>query len=250
MGTLAMVSARSVLRVDTIKVNLAKIEVHQIYMVMYVLIAVLTIWFPQGAIRWLRDETGITPEPISLAFGVCALIIGYKPSRRLFLACTSPLILYGVITTTYTLYIASSVFSLVSTWMLIMSIALMLMNYYRRLGNVRIWHIYSFCMVILGLAIMNHPDRGTAGWLKLTYGVPGQTFGLLMVLAAMAITLKPTRSVFMYAVITTLGIYIVAAAVYALSTPAAGATSFMVSCLTISSITWSFGRMNLYFDES
>lgn len=232
--------------INAIKAIISKIEIHHIFGMMYVLIALsMAVSEQEGVMRWAFDQIGIRADVPATLFALCALIFLFKPGRIAFAICLIPLIPYLCFLTLFA--ISSSRLSLTTTWMVIALMGFMWILQFKRLWRFDIRHVYSVASMILGITILLHPDRGTAAWLHERWvWMPTELFGLVLVFSSCLIPIGGKSVNTFISGISPLVLYAFASLIFSLTT--AGLVAGAVTFLTLVCVVWASLKATDYLE--
>jgi hypothetical protein len=122
---------------------------------------------------------------LTLAFAAAGATLMSNPGPRVFLACLLPMAIYAALVAAYIASGASA--SPAGVLALLSNLAFSVILQFRRVQGVRLWHIMAICMAVVGAAILQYPERGTAGALEARWGIPGEALGFALIIGSLLV---------------------------------------------------------------
>ena len=235
---------RAVLSKVVAQVN--KVEFYHLIALLYIAISIAINLSPRtSVVGWLLSRYGLHGEFLSILFASSAIVIAYDASKRYFLFSLTPLALYALFLTLYS--IDTGVFSITGTWYLITLIAFIYVLQFKTIGRFRLHHVYSFCMMLIGTGIFDSPTRGVAGWINMKYELLGQALGLSIILGAVLLAFNP-RITWFKATTTMFVLYVMSSVVFNLTAPNGGMVNGWITVTMMVCVMWTYRHLDKYFE--
>ncbi len=162
---------------------------------MFVLIAIsVAVTDPRGSIGYFAG-LGFPVDFLIAAFAISATVMFSRPVLRWYAAAHIPILMFSIAAITYAY--AQSIHGMsVTVYYCAMLIAFPIAFRLSDKSTIRIHHIYGVLMLLIGLAIMAYPARGTVAYIENEYGIPSAALGFSLVAFAAYLLINGTATAF------------------------------------------------------